>query len=104
MPVADPLLRAVLEGAIPFALPLRRRFRGLDVREGMLLRGPQGWGEFAPFDDYSDRAASRWLDSAIEAAFAEFTRILQEGAPDDAAAAYWEQGWAARSALSRAPD
>ncbi len=30
------------------------------------------------------------VESAIEAAFAEFTRILQEGAPDDAAAAFRE--------------
>lgn len=66
---SDRLLAALLEGAVPFALPLRRRFRGLDVREGVLLRGPRGWGEFAPFDDYDDTAASRWLDSAVEAAF-----------------------------------
>ena len=30
------------------------------------------------------------VESAVEAAFAEFTRILQEGAPDQAAAAYRE--------------
>lgn len=59
----------VLQSAVPFALPLRRRFRGLDVREGMLIKGPSGWGEFAPFDDYSDIAAGRWLTSALEAAF-----------------------------------
>jgi len=69
MPSLDLRLRAVLDAAVPFALPLRRRFRGIDVREGMLIKGPNGWGEFAPFDDYSDVAASRWLDSAIEAAF-----------------------------------
>ena len=65
----DRLLAAVLEGAIPFALPLRRRFRGIEVREGVLIRGPHGWGEFAPFDDYGDQAASRWLDAALESAF-----------------------------------
>lgn len=58
-----------LQAAVPFALPLRRTFRGLDVREGMLIKGPSGWGEFAPFDDYSDVAAGRWLASAIEASF-----------------------------------
>ena len=31
------------------ALPMRVRFRGLDVREALLLRGPAGWGEFSPF-------------------------------------------------------
>jgi O-succinylbenzoate synthase len=68
---ADRSLRAILDSAIPFALPLRRRFRGLDVREGVLIKGPAGWGEFAPFDDYSDVAASRWLDSALESAYTE---------------------------------
>ena len=65
----DRSLRVLLDAAVPFALPLRRRFRGIDVREGMLIEGPHGWGEFAPFDDYSDAAAARWLDSALEAAF-----------------------------------
>lgn len=62
-------LSDVLQAAVPFALPLRRRFRGLEVREGMLIKGPSGWGEFAPFDDYSDVAAGRWLTSALEASF-----------------------------------
>lgn len=69
MPLRDARLQAILDGAIPFALPLVRRFRRVDVREGVLIRGPQGWGEFAPFDDYSDAAASRWLDCAIEASY-----------------------------------
>ena len=65
----DRHLQRLLDAAVPFALPLRRTFRGLDVREGMLIEGPAGWGEFAPFDDYTDAAASRWLASAVEAAF-----------------------------------
>lgn len=68
----DPALRSVLDSAVPFALPLRRPFRGTVLREGMLIRGPSGWGEFAPFDDYSDAAAARWLDSALEAAFGSY--------------------------------
>ncbi len=35
-----------------FAIPLHTRFRGITVREGMLLRGPAGWGEWSPFLDY----------------------------------------------------
>ena len=70
--VDDPALRAVLEGAVPFVLPLRHPFRGTVLREGMLVRGPSGWGEFSPFDDYSDVAAGRWLSSAIEAAFGTY--------------------------------
>jgi O-succinylbenzoate synthase len=65
----DRHLQRLLDAAVPFALPLRRTFRGVDVREGLLLEGPAGWGEFAPFADYSDRAASLWLASAIESAF-----------------------------------
>ena len=70
--VLDPALRSVLDAAVPFALPLRRPFRGTVVREGVLVKGPRGWGEFAPFDDYSDVAAARWLDSALEAAFGSY--------------------------------
>ena len=65
----DLALEELLHDAVPFALPLRRRFRGLDVREGLLIRGPAGWGEFAPFDDYSAERAARWLAAAAEAAF-----------------------------------
>lgn len=76
--VADTTLRALLDGAVPFALPLRRRFRGLDVREGVLIHGPRGWGEFAPFDDYSDQAAARWLGSAVEAAYGTWPEPVRE--------------------------
>ena len=51
-----------------FAIPLAHRFRGITVRDGVLLRGPAGWGEFAPFDDYDDGACVPWLRSGVEAA------------------------------------
>ena len=51
-----------------FAIPMRDRFRGITVREGALLRGPAGWGEFSPFAEYGPRESSRWLASAIESA------------------------------------
>ncbi|MCU0295197.1 MAG: o-succinylbenzoate synthase [Candidatus Nanopelagicales bacterium] len=53
---------------LPFRLPLRTPFRGLTVRRGCLISGTHGWGEFAPFDDYSDGQASRWLACALEQA------------------------------------
>jgi len=31
------------------ALPMKTRFRGIEVRETALFEGPEGWGEFAPF-------------------------------------------------------
>jgi O-succinylbenzoate synthase len=67
--MTDRHLQRLLDAAVPFALPLRRTFRGVDSREGMLIEGPLGWGEFAPFADYSPAAAGRWLASAVEAAF-----------------------------------
>ena len=36
----------------PFRIPMRHRFRRVDHREGVLIRGPGGWGEFSPFPDY----------------------------------------------------
>ncbi|MFY9231289.1 MAG: o-succinylbenzoate synthase [Candidatus Nanopelagicales bacterium] len=75
---STPSLQDVLQSAVPFALPLRRTFRGVDVREGVLIKGPSGWGEFAPFDDYPDRAAARWLASAVEASFGEWPVPLRD--------------------------
>lgn len=47
-------------------LPLITRFRGLDWRETMLVRGPMGWSEFAPFVEYGDDEAASWLAATIE--------------------------------------
>ena len=51
-----------------FAVPLTTRFRGITVREGVLLRGEAGWGEFSPFLEYDDPTAAPWLACAREAA------------------------------------
>ncbi len=51
-----------------FAIPMRNRFRGITVREGALLHGPAGWGEFSPFAEYGPEESSRWLASALESA------------------------------------
>lgn len=52
-----------------FSIPMRTRFRGLHRRQGALLRGPVGWGEFSPFPEYGPREAARWLACAHEAAY-----------------------------------
>lgn len=93
--MTDPQFEALLNTALPFALPLKRTFRGLDMREGVLIEGPFGWGEFAPFDDYSDEAAARWLANALEAAYVGWPEplrthvssnaIIPALAPDEAA-------------------
>jgi o-succinylbenzoate synthase len=51
-----------------YRVPLRTRFRGIDVRDGVLVRGPAGWGEFSPFWDYDDAESRRWWASAVESA------------------------------------
>lgn len=51
-----------------FSLPMRTRFRGIDVREGVLFRGDAGWGEFSPFWDYDAAECVPWLRAAREAA------------------------------------
>lgn len=49
-----------------YAIPMRARFRGVTVREGMLIEGPLGWGEFCSFADYDDRVSASWLAATIE--------------------------------------
>ena len=57
-----------------WSVGLHQRFRGITVREGLLLRGDAGWGEFSPFLEYDDHVAAPWLRAAVEAA--------DEGWPD----------------------
>lgn len=83
-PTSVPPLALLRDAAVPFALPLARRFRGLAVREGMVISGPSGWGEFAPFDDYDDAASARWLASAIEAAFGAWPAARRTTVPVNA--------------------
>nr|WP_143690408.1 o-succinylbenzoate synthase [Williamsia sterculiae] len=59
----------LLDTAIVVALPMRERFRGISVREALLVRGPAGWGEFAPFVEYDDAEAAWWLAAGLEAAW-----------------------------------
>jgi len=51
-----------------FSIPMRTRFRGITRREGVLIHGPAGWGEFSPFAEYGPRESARWLAAAREAA------------------------------------
>jgi len=51
-----------------WSIPMRARFRGIEVREGLLLRGDAGWGEWSPFWDYDDAGCVPWLAAAREAA------------------------------------
>src|SRR3712207_8115110 len=60
---------------------MRTRFRGIDVRDGVLLRGPAGWGEFSPFWDYDATESRRWWDAAVEAATEGFPAPVRHSVP-----------------------
>jgi O-succinylbenzoate synthase len=51
-----------------YDVAMRVRFRGQTRRQGVLIHGPAGWGEFSPFPDYDDATCARWLAAAREAA------------------------------------
>lgn len=51
-----------------YSIGLRARFRDLTTREGMIITGSAGVGEFSPFWDYDDAEATSWLRAAWEAA------------------------------------
>jgi O-succinylbenzoate synthase len=60
---------------------MRTRFRGITVREGVLLRGAAGWGEFSPFGDYDAPECVPWLRAAREAADEGWPAPLREQIP-----------------------
>jgi len=64
-----------------FAVPMRTRFRGVTVREGVLLRGAAGWGEWSPFLEYDAAVAEPWLRCAEEAAAGDWPAPLRDSVP-----------------------
>ena len=69
-----------------FSIPLRTRFRGITLREGVLLpgttaSGEPGWGEWSPFLDYDDQTARPWLACALEAAAGRWPEPVRERIP-----------------------
>lgn len=66
LPQPLPSLEEVLEQAAVVDLPMASRFRGLQRRESMLVRGPRGWAEFAAFPEYDDAEALAWWRCALE--------------------------------------
>ena len=64
-----------------YAVPMRTRFRGVDRREGVLLRGPVGWAEFSPFWDYADATCVPWWRAACEAAYDGWPVAVRDQVP-----------------------
>ena len=71
----------LLDSLRAFAIPMRTRFRGITVREGALIEGPAGWGEFSPFAEYGPRECARWLACALEAATAGWPAPVRDQVP-----------------------
>ncbi len=69
-----------------FSVPMRTRFRGITVREGVLLRGTlpsggAGWGEWSPFLEYPPEVAEPWLRCAEEAAAGDWPEPVRTSVP-----------------------
>jgi len=74
-------LRDLIGTLRAFAIPMRTKFRGITVREGALIQGPAGWGEFSPFTEYGPRESARWLASAIESATVPWPAPVRDRVP-----------------------
>lgn len=79
-----PDTRELVGRAHVVSIPMRVRFRGVDVREAVLFEGPSGWGEFAPFPEYDDEESSRWLAAGLEAAYAAWPAPVRDVVPVNA--------------------
>jgi O-succinylbenzoate synthase len=64
-----------------YAIPLKTRFRGILLREGVVFPGPVGWGEFCPFAEYDDAEAAGWLATAVEQAALGWPAPLRDRIP-----------------------
>ncbi len=64
-----------------WSIPMRTRFRGITVREGVLVEGPAGWGEWSPFLEYPPDVAEPWLRCAEEYAAGDWPAPLRDRVP-----------------------
>ncbi len=79
-----PPLEELLAEAYVVRLPMTTRFRGIDVREVMVVRGPAGWSEFSPFPEYDDAEAASWLAATIEFGWGQTPPLLRSEIPVNA--------------------
>ena len=69
----------VVASARVLSVPMRVRFRGLDVREVLLFEGNHGWAEWSPFVEYDDAEAVNWLRAAVEFGFSSAPAFAGSG-------------------------
>ncbi|MDO5048643.1 MAG: o-succinylbenzoate synthase [Actinomycetaceae bacterium] len=67
-----------------YRLPLKNRFRRIDVRDGLILKGPNGWAEVSPFWDYDAPESSQWLRAGLEAARGKPLELKRDAVPINA--------------------
>ncbi|MBD0293261.1 MAG: o-succinylbenzoate synthase [Jiangellaceae bacterium] len=63
---------------------MRTPFRGLTVRQGLLMEGPSGWAEFSPFPEYDDVQSLAWWHAAQESATEEWPAPVRDQVPVNA--------------------
>jgi O-succinylbenzoate synthase len=64
-----------------FAIAMTTRFRGITVREGAMVEGEAGWGEWSPFVEYPPEEAEAWLRCAEEAAAGDWPEPVRAAVP-----------------------
>ena len=64
-----------------WSVPMTTRFRGITVREGVLIEGAAGWGEWIPFPEYPPDVAEPWLRCAEEAAAGDWPDPVRDRVP-----------------------
>jgi O-succinylbenzoate synthase len=67
-----------------WSIPMSTRFRGITVREGVLIEGAAGWGEWSPFTEYAPDVAEPWLRCAEEAAAGDWPAPVRGAVPVNA--------------------
>jgi O-succinylbenzoate synthase len=67
--------------SLAYDIEMRVRFRGQARRQGLLIQGPAGWGEFSPFSDYDAVESALWLAAAREAAYDGWPQPLRTRIP-----------------------
>jgi o-succinylbenzoate synthase len=66
---------------VAFSLGLRNRFRGITVREGLLVEGPAGWAEWSPFAEYTYPEIGPWWQATWEASHLGFPAPVRDRVP-----------------------
>ena len=73
-----PITRPPDDDIVVYSIPMRSKFRGITVREGMLWRGAAGWTEFSPFLDYDASQSAPWLRAALEQASEPYPAAVRD--------------------------